>query len=145
MRRSFIFSKASNRQLNKQGPIERGAIDYVKTVERRLHELDVLGLEGEAKRLQHQLGLGPLEYAPRRRQRLRDARSSRRVLGFLLRPFDAICQQPGTREAAQLPYQQQRDPNARAGRRREEEDTYRGMTGWIAGARRTCRGWLRTP
>jgi hypothetical protein len=63
----------------------------METVERGLHELDVLGLKGKAERLHHQLGLGPLEHPPCRRQRLRDARGSRRSLRFLLRPLDAIC------------------------------------------------------
>ena len=39
-------------------------INYVEAVERGLDELDVLGLDGEAERLQHQLGLWPVEHAP---------------------------------------------------------------------------------
>ena len=50
-------------------------IDYVEAVERGLDELDVLGLNGEAERLQHELGLGSLEHAPGRGERLRDDRA----------------------------------------------------------------------
>ena len=58
--------------------------NYVEAVERGLDELDVLGLDGEAERLQHQLGLGPVEHAPSRRERLRDDRA------LCLSPLDAF-------------------------------------------------------
>ena len=67
----------------------------MEAVECRLDELDVLGLEGEAQRLQHQLGLGPLEHAPGRRQHLRDGYHHRRAVLLLLlgrrSPLDGIC------------------------------------------------------
>jgi hypothetical protein len=72
-------------------------VNYVEAVERGLDELDVLGLDGEAERLQHELGLGSLEHAPSRRERLRDDRALRR--GAL----DAICNDTRRAETAAAP------------------------------------------
>jgi len=71
--------------------------NYVEAVERGLDELDVLGLDGEAERLQHQLGLRPVEHAPSRRERLRDDRALRRS------PLDAICNDTSHAETTAAP------------------------------------------
>ena len=71
--------------------------NYVEAVERGLDEPDVLGLDGEAERLQHQLGLGPVEHTPSRRERLRDDRALRRS------PLDAICNDTSHAETTTAP------------------------------------------
>jgi len=91
--------------------------NYVEAVERGLDELDVLGLDGEAEWLQHQLVLRPVEHAPSRRERLRDDRA------LCLSPLDAFYNDMSpTQRPPQLHHQPPRDPNAR------EEREERGRT-----------------
>ena len=91
--------------------------NYVEAVERGLDELDVLGLDGEAEWLQHQLVLRPVEHAPSRRERLCDDRA------LCLSPLDAFYNDMSpTQRPPQLHHQPSRDPNAR------EEREERGRT-----------------
>lgn len=138
-----VWRFMSLRHAGKQRKSRNGMMiisNYVEAVERGLDELDVLGLDGEAERLQHQLGLRALEHAPSRRERLRDDRALRRS------PLDAICNDTRHAEATLAPSSATTRSQCAGGEGgKRAARTHRGRTGWIAAARRTCRGWRRTP